>query len=83
MTERVPSAGRTAVADLVMILAQTYPAWRITVVPSGLWFATRHRALTPEEKGRGVLYCLARPNGVELAAALAEQVAIMYRHAGG
>ena len=81
VTDRTTPAG--AEAHMAAILGQTFPQFRITRVPSGVWFATRLRPVTPEERARGLHYCLARPGLIHLILALEDQVGILHRHIAG
>ncbi|MFI0423086.1 hypothetical protein [Spongiactinospora sp. 9N601] len=59
-------------------LESTFPGWRI-VVHQGVWHATRHRAVTPEQRCNGLHRQLARPDPVALFHALCGQLAILVR----
>jgi hypothetical protein len=68
------------------VLNQTYPAWRITRVrrsdgtPGG-WWATRHKALTDDQRAAGLVPSIARGDAVALVMELAVQDEIAHQTA--
>lgn len=55
-------------------LAQTYPAWRITVRDGAVgWWATRYASLTSAQAAAGLVPSVARATAEGLAAALSVQ----------